>query len=348
MVVVVEDVPERDHAAGRREEAVRPHPLVVVELREVVAPAVGQDDHDHRARPAGLQRQLVGHLEGGDHRRAARLAGQDPLLPREAAGHREGVPVGDADPAVDERRVEGARQEVLPHSLGEVRPGRVPRQDAALGVGAHHDQVRPQGPEMARGAADRAAGPDAGDQVRDPAGCLLPDLGTRRRLVGARVLLVPVLVGLEGARDVAGQARCDRVVALRRFRRHVRRAEHDLGAVGPQDRLLLGRLLVGHHEDAAVALEGGGDRQAVPGVARRRLDDRAARPQQPVALRRLDHREADPVLHRAAGAQHLELGEHERLVLEGADAPGQAADPDERRLADEVEDGLGVLHEPGV
>jgi hypothetical protein len=71
-----------------------------------------------------------------DHRRAARLAGEDPLLAGDPTRHRERVTVRDADPAVDHCRVVGARKEVLPHPLGEVRAGDVPGQDAALRVGA--------------------------------------------------------------------------------------------------------------------------------------------------------------------------------------------------------------------
>src|SRR3546814_18981974 len=56
-----------------------------------------------------------------------------------------------------------------------------------------------------------------------PAFGLLPDLRAGRALVGERVLRVPVLVGLEGARDVTGKARRDRVVALGGFRSEERR-----------------------------------------------------------------------------------------------------------------------------
>ena len=160
----------------------------------------------------------------------------------------------------------------------------------------------------------------------------------------SRVLQVVVLVGLERARDVARQPPRDRVVALGRLGRHVRRAEHDLGAVRAQERLLLGRLLVGHHEDAAVALERRGDRQAVAGVAARGLDDRAARLEQAVALGRLDHRQADAVLDRAARVEHLELGEEQRLALARAEVARDAREAHERRLAHEVEDRLGVAH----
>ena len=110
-----------------------------------------------------------------------------------------------------------------------------------------------------------------------------------------------------------------RVVALGRLGRDVGRAQHDLRAVGPQQGLLLGRLLVGHHEDAAIALERGGDRQAVAGVAAGRLDDRAAGLEQARPLGRLDHRQPDPVLDRAARVEHLQLGQDQRLAVARAE-----------------------------
>ena len=128
--------------------------------------------------------------------------------------------------------------------------------------------------------------------------------------------IVPVLVRLEGARDVAGQARGHAVVALGRIGGDVGGAQHDLGAVRAQQGLLLDRLLVGHHEDAAIALERGGDREAVAGVAAGRLDDGPARLEEAGALGGLDHRQADAVLDRAAGVEHLQLGEQERLALQ--------------------------------
>ena len=50
-------------------------------------------------------------------------------------------------------------------------------------------------------------------------------------------------------------------------------------------------------------------------------------PQLPVALGRLDHPHADAVLHRAAGVQVLELGDHRRR-----EAAGDPLQPDERRV----------------
>ena len=71
-------------------------------------------------------------------------------------------------------------------------------------------------------------------------------------------------------------------------------------------------LLVGHllrqHDDAAVALDGGGEREADAGVARGRLDDGVARLQHAALLRVLDHAQRDPVLDAAARVEELTFG----------------------------------------
>ena len=79
-----------------------------------------------RAARAGSSAMSTPRLvERRQHRGAGRLAGEDPLLAGHPAGHRERVPVGDPDPAVDDGRVVRAREEVLADPLLEVRPGRV-------------------------------------------------------------------------------------------------------------------------------------------------------------------------------------------------------------------------------
>ena len=239
--------------------------------------------------------------------------------------------------------VVGAREEVLADALGQVRAG---------GVAATGREPSGSAP-MTWMAGFCALSTRAAPEIVPP----VPTLATKWvirpsvcshssgpvvRSWAARVLHVPVLVGLERARDVAREPGGDAVVALGRLGRDVGRAQDDLGAVGPQEGLLLDRLLVGHDEDAAVALERGGDGQAVAGVAGRRLDDGAARLEQALALGRLDHRQADAVLDRAARVEHLELGQEERLALGRTQVAGDPADPDERRVADQVEDRLGV------
>jgi len=116
-----------------------------------------------------------------------------------------------------------------------------------------------------------------------------------------------------------------------------RGADHDLGAVGTQEGDLLLAHLVGHDEDAAVALDRCRDREADPGVPRRGLDDRAARLELSVVLGGFDQRQADAVLERAAGLQIFELGEEH-----GPAGPAELLEADDRRAADELQHGRVV------
>ena len=169
----------------------------------------------------------------------------------------------------------------------------------------------------------------------DAAAGLAPQLRPRRLVVGLRVGGIAVLVGLEGAGDLLREPVGDAVVRLRRLGRDVGRGDHDLGPVGPQQVDLLARHLVRHHRDHAVALQAGGDGEARAGVAGGRLDDRPAGAQAPVALGGLDEAHGDAVLDRPAGVEQLQLG-HE-LRRQARPDPAQ---PDHRRLADGVEDGV--------
>ncbi len=160
--------------------------------------------------------------------------------------------------------------------------------------------------------------------------------GPVRRLVGGRVGRVGVLVGHERARRRLGQAPGHRVVRVGVGRVHGRRADHHLGAVGPQQGHLLGGDLVRHGENAAVAAASGHDGQSDPGVARGRFDDGAAPPQQAVGLGGLDHGQGRPVLDAAARVEELELGQQ----LAGQ-VPADAVHPDQRGVADQLDQGVG-------
>ena len=322
------------------EEAVLAHPGVVEDLREIGAPAVGEDHGDHRVGVVDLAR----HLVGGAQREPAGAAGEDALRLRQPARPQEGVLVGDGHVAVDDRWVVGVRPEVLADALDEVRldallAARVDRADRVgpddLDGGVLLAQVAPD-------AGDRAAGPDPHDQVGDLAAGLAPQLRARGAVVHLRVGRVAVLVRLERARDLLGEAIGDAVVRLGRLGRDVGRRDDDLGAVRAQQvDLLLGHL-VRHHGDHAVALQRGGDREPGAGVAARRLDDRPARPQQPVALGGLDQGDRDAVLDRSAGVERLELRDELRTQV-----PSDPRQPHQRRVADHVEDGVADLPADG-
>ncbi len=222
-------------------------------------------------------------------------------------GHEEALLVAAGDDPVGERRVVRHRPEVLPDAFREIGAARAAGVHRALRIGADDLHVRCDAGEVAGHAGDRAAGADAGHEVRHPPGRLAPDLGPRGELMGQRVGRVGVLVGPERAGDLAGEALGGGVVRIGVLGRHRHRAHHDLGAVGAQQRHLLRRDLVGHDEHAPVAALGGDDGEPHAGVARRRFDDRAPRQEQPVALGGVDHRDGGAVLRRAAGVGRLQL-----------------------------------------
>ena len=130
------------------------------------------------------------------------------------------------------------------------------------------------------------------------------------------------------------------------LRRDRGRADDHLGAVRLEHVALVLADLVGADEDALVAPGLRDHRQPDAGVAGGRLDDRAAGLELAGGLGGLDHPGGDAVLHRAAGVEVLHLGQHERSVL----APvrrGQVerlVEPDQRGVADQVEERVRVLH----
>ena len=272
-----------------------------------------------------------------------RAADEHRLLAGEAAGEGEGVGVGDLDDAVGDAAVVGLGPEVLAHALDEVGAAGATGVDRARRVGADDLDLGVLLLEVAADAADRAAGAHAGHEVGDPAVGLLPDLRTGGLVVGARVVRVGVLVGLPGA-GLLGEPVADVVVGVRVLGRDGGRADHDLGAVGLEHVALVLADLVGAHEDALVALLLGHHRQADTGVAGGRLDDRAAGLEGAGRLRRLDHPGGDAVLHGPTGVEVLHLREHQRAVSALRVEVQGPAEPDERSVADEVEERVHVLH----
>ncbi len=116
-------------------------------------------------------------------------------------------------------------------------------------------------------------------------------------------------------------------------RRHRgRRHDHFSAVCLEQPHLLLGHL-VGHGEDATVALERGRHGQPDTGIAAGALDYGAAGLELSRSLGGLDDGEADAVLHRTTGIGVLGLAVHR-----GADAGPDSRKPDQRGPADGVED----------
>src|SRR5699024_2841577 len=84
--------------------------------------------------------------------------------------------------------------------------------------------------QVAADAADRATGADAGDQVREPAAGLLPDLRPGLLVVRGGVRQVVVLVRLPGIRQFLLEARRDGIVRPRILRIDVGGTDDHLGA----------------------------------------------------------------------------------------------------------------------
>ena len=245
------------------------------------------------------------------HRETGRAADEQALLAGEPPCHREGVGVADRDHLVGDVPVEGGGPDVLTdafHQVGAAAPAGV---DGAL-------RVRPDDLhlalghflEVAAGTGDRATGPDARHEVRDPPVGLPPDLRARPVIMRGGVVGVRVLVRLPAVRCLPGEAAGDAVIGTRVIGRHARGAHDDLGAVGAEHGDLVRGHLVRAGEQAPVTALLSDDRQADARVARGRLHDHAAFAQPALPLGGLYHPQGDAVLHRATRVQVLDLREH--------------------------------------
>ena len=189
-------------APGGPQEPVVGHPPVVVDLRQIAPPRVGDVHHDHRVGPEVAPDHQRGR-DGG----AARAAEQQPLLPRHPPGGGEAVGVGDRHHPVDDRGVVGGRPEVLADALDQIGAPRPPRVDRPLGVGPDDLDGGVALLEVAADPGDRAAGADAGHEVGHPAALVCSQIsGPVVLVLGSRVVGVVVLVGLPrpGDLDAAG------------------------------------------------------------------------------------------------------------------------------------------------
>ena len=173
----------------------------------------------------------------------------------------------------------------------------------------------------------------------DPAVGVGPDLRAGRLVVAGRVLRVRVLVGLPGARGLPDQPVGHRVVGVRVLGCDRRRADHHLGAVGPQHVALVLADLVRADEDAVVAALLGDQRQPDAGVPAGRFDDGAAGLQLPGLLGRVIIFSAIRSLTDPPGLTYSTFAS-----TSGATSRGQRPELDQRGVADQVDDGLGVAH----
>ena len=278
-------------------------------LGHVVPDAVRQD---HRALLPGLQ--PLGRPDGHRHGRAGRAPAEEPLLPDEAAGHLERVLVHRLVPLVHHAAVQDVGDKVVADALDQVglvvlRPvqRRRLRQDGALRVAADDNHAGAPLPQLLGDAGDGAAGPGARHHHVHAAAQRLQDLLGRPEVVGQRVGRVRVLVEDVTIGDLRVEPPGHADVGLRGVRRRLGRRPDDLRPQGAQDvRLLLGHLLR-HADDAAVAPDGGRQRESDAGVPRGGLDQSVAGVEAAALLRVQHHLHADAVLDAAPGVQELAL-----------------------------------------
>ena len=273
-----------------------------------------------------------------------RSANEQPLLAREPARHRERLSIGDRAIVIDDRHVDRSRNLVLPDALDLVRHTlRLPRALAPPVLGQYRsDRIAADDFHVGilllqkfPDARDRAARARGGDEVRDPSFGLLPQLGARRLVVRFRICGIVELVREHRVRRLLRYPRGHHHVVIGMIGRHGRRRDDHLGAKGLEQPHFLLRHLVGHREDAAIALERRRHREPHTRVAARSLDNRAARLQLPRLLGALDDRHADPILHAPARVEELCLRVHRR-----DHAARHSAQPNEWRPADGVENAV--------
>ena len=221
-----------------------------------------------------------------------------------------------------------------------MRAGRATTDDRGLGG---LDGVGQEGGvllfEVARRAADRAAGADAGDEDIEIAAGVGPELGAGGGFVDRRVGGVFKLLRDPGAGGDRGQ-----------FLRPLDGAAHpelgrgqdEFGAEAAQEGAALQAEGFGHREGQVIPLGGGDEGQCDAGIAAGGLDDARFGGQDAVLFRLLDHGTADAVLDRGQRVEELELGQDGGVI--GRD---EAAQTDERRLKGGLDDGVVDLAAQG-
>ena len=161
---------------------------------------------------------------------------------------------------------------------------------------------------------------------------LSPDLRAGRPVVHLGIHRIDVLIG----EDCAGCLPNDLLrlgpIMIRVLRGDRGGGHDDFGTVGLEHAHLFLGHLVGHGEHAAITLDRSSHGEPDAGVAAGGLDDGAAGLEPTGCLSRLDDRDADPILHRAARVLVLRFAVNRRADA-GPD-PGQA---DERGPPDGIE-----------
>ena len=113
------------------------------------------------------------------------------------------------------------------------------------------------------------------------------------------------------------------------------RRQHQFGAEQRKHLSALDRHRVRHDQNEPIAAGGGDKRQRDSGIARGRLDQHRVGADPARGLQRIDHRDADAVLHAPDRVEELELGKDIRLdPLQLR----QTVEPDDRGFTDGIGD----------
>src|SRR3954452_17217767 len=297
---------------------------------EVLPTAVADHEDDVGALPClerlrGLGERRVQDRTGGD-------PGKDAFELEQLPDASYGVPRPDREPGVDEGLVVQLRDEPLVEVAQTVDQLAVPR------LGGDDPHLRLALAEETPGTHQSPCGAQPGDEVRHRRQ-VRKDLGAGALVVRQRVRRVAVLVEHDPVGVLVGDplGDPDRLVGAAGGR-----GGHDLDAPHAQQLTPFLRSVLRHHADEPVALELGRHRQGDPGVAGRRLEDRATGPERAVLFGDLDHLQRSAVLDGTGWVLVLELGPQPDVGRGGE--PGKA---DQRSVADRVE-GRVEAHENRV
>src|SRR5215204_4160267 len=288
-------------------------------LGEVLVGPVAQDcdDSPRLYFPRDLERLC--------DRSAGRDADEDPILSRHPLDHLVGVLGPHRQVSVGYRRVVNRGHDGALHVLHalETVEGR---------IGFERDGLYPRVVllETLRRADEGAASAEPGDEVRDLAVGLLPDLGRRRLVVRVGVGRVGVLVGIEvalGGLGVEPPRLTDGPV-----RAVTRVGQDEVHSVGAQDLLALLTGVPRHTESYPVAERGPDPSIRYPRVPARRIEYGLLGRQRARLLAVPDHPQRGPVLHRSAGVAPLRLAKD----VDARDLGRDARQLQKRRAADKL------------
>src|SRR5215212_4903709 len=288
-------------------------------LGEVFVGPVAQDG-DYRPRL-----YLPRDLERLRDRRAGRDADEDPILSRHPLDHLVGILGSRRQVLVGYRRVVDRGHDGALHVLHalEAVEGRI----GFEGDGLHPRVVLL---ETRRRTDEGSARAKPGDEVRDLAVRLLPDLRRRRFVVRARIGRVGVLVRIEVAFGILGVE--PPRLTNGPIRAVVRVGQDEVDAVGAQDLLSLLAGVLRHAEFHPVAERGADPSVRYPRVSARRVEDGLLRRQRARLLTVPDHPQGRPVFDRSAWCVPLSLAED----VDARDLGRDARQLQERRAADKL------------